>query len=511
MPSVVDVRACVAYTREEKSSLEAAKPPKSGGGGAVWVNESHLSICSYLFSCSRIESRKETRMKPKVGLIVPGCIPYDPLMAKPEMKEKAIAELGKLDMDILAIEGIPATKPEILSAADRLRKEDVDGVVVYQADYSSEELGCILGMELKEYPMLLWTGWGSPKALVPLSGLFTMASNLKRLGKDFSYIVGEPEETEIKSKILSFARAAMAAKGLRRASIGIVGLSNSGMLDTTFSAFHMRKIVPNILNLDTYELVKLYEKAEDGAANKIVKELKDKVGKIEVEEKQLVDAAKVYLAMKSMVEKYQLDAITVREWPELGESFITMCVGSALLNEEGVVCVQEADISGTITSLAMYYLTGKPTYLGEVALGDPVNNMVILFHEGASPFSLAEKKEDITLTYAGISVGVWTGKQEGVNVQFATKPGKVTVAKLTGRPIEDRLRMIITSGEVISAPTPPTGGSSNAFLKFDVPLKDLIDAWVNCGFEHHKILVYEDVRTDLEYLCDILGIEKIVL
>jgi len=120
-------------------------------------------------------------VKPKIGFVVPGGV------STPEMREKALAQLSTLNMDVRAIEGFPARKAEVLQAADRLRKDDVDGFILYQPGISSEEAGCLLASELRDYPMLLWARWGSPSEgfNLPLAGLFSQASNIKRLGKDF--------------------------------------------------------------------------------------------------------------------------------------------------------------------------------------------------------------------------------------------------------------------------------------------------------------------------------------
>lgn len=451
-------------------------------------------------------------MKSKLGLIVLGHFSLDPLVFtyKPAAKSSAIAQLEKMGIEIIAADDIPVTKKEVLSAVDKFRKEDVDGVIVYQVDYSNEELGCILGMELTECPMFIWSGWGSDKTPTALAALSTLAGNLRRLDKDFFYTVGEIDEKEVQKNILAFAKATHTAKKLRRANVGIVGLSNPGMLDTTFSSFHLRKIVPNLLNLDTYELVKLHENVKIEEINEVAKTLKNKVGKINVKDEQITNAIKTYFAIKAMANKHQLDAITIREWPELAERGISICIAAALLNDEGIVCFQESVADATITALAMHYLTGNVTYLGDVATADPTNNILTFVHEGAAAFSLAQKKEDITLV-DGMSVGLYARKQAGVNVQFTLKPGKVTLAKLSGRPINDKLSMLITSGEIISGTNVPVKGSSNCYLKLDAPVKDLVDAWMKYGCEHHKVLVYEDIKSEMNYLSDILKLEKIVL
>src|SRR4030042_5266206 len=136
------------------------------------------------------------------------------------MRERARAEVCSWDIDVRAIEGAPARKPDVLRAADTFRREDVDGFILYQPGYANEEMGCLLASEMRDYPMLLWARWGSAseELSIPLAGLFGQASNLKRLGKHFFYLLGEPGEASTKGTIMAFARAGMAARKLRAAT-----------------------------------------------------------------------------------------------------------------------------------------------------------------------------------------------------------------------------------------------------------------------------------------------------
>jgi len=48
-------------------------------------------------------------------------------------------------------------------------------------------------------------------------------------------------------------------------------------------------------------------------------------------------------------------------------------------------------------------------------------------------------------------------------------------------------------------------------VKFDAPLKTLIDTWVKEGFKLHMLLAYANVKEEVSAFCDLLGIEKIVV
>ena len=270
-------------------------------------------------------------VKPKVGLLIPGHRELDARMNKESSKREVLDELRKLSVDVIDVGYIAKSKSEILKVARTFRSEDVDCVLVYVADYFTEELMCLLVEELFDLPFFLLTNYGSDKAIVPVSSLLILASNSRRLNKRFFYHIGEPKEQATRDAILAFLMAAGVKKRLRRSSIGVIGHPNPGMLDTTYSEFHMRKIVPHILYLDNLELIDVYEKTKEKEARMIVEDLKTKVSKIEIKDETLVDAVRSYLAMKKLIEKYKLDGITIREWPEVGKFNFSMCLGTSLL------------------------------------------------------------------------------------------------------------------------------------------------------------------------------------
>lgn len=213
-------------------------------------------------------------------------------------------------MDLRVVETIPSSLREVYKAAEFFRREDVDLALLFYADYTSEEFTCVLGKELSDYPVLLLSSYGSPKSVIPVAAMITSAGNLKRLGKRFFYVMGDPASREVMKRIMRLCNAAAVARKIRRSIIGIAGSPNLGMIDTGYSEFHIRRIVPGLLHLDTAEILSSLAKIDEKDTEKVISRVLPKVGKVLVQKKELINAAKAYLAIRAMVDRYDLDAIT---------------------------------------------------------------------------------------------------------------------------------------------------------------------------------------------------------
>ena len=454
-------------------------------------------------------------MKPKVGFVTFGYGAWIKSENVEALKEEALNGLKRINnIEIIEAPVIPKSIEDIHHITSFFRSKDVDIVVVFLADDSPEEFSCLFAKELFDYPMVLWALYDSPMSFLPLTAIIIMSGNLMRIGKKFFTVFGHPRSPETIRKLVSYVKAAWVAKRLKKTRIGVVGSLNLGMMDTGYSEFEMRKIVPCIFHLDTLELFTFFEEIDEHEARRIAEEFAGRVSKVDVPFREVILAAKSYLAMKKVVENYGLDALTIREWGserELGARGFTMCLGSSILNEEGIVCVQESDISSTITALILRLLTGKPFFCGDISRAYIEKNVIVVFHEGAFPLALARDLKQVVLAPAVISVETVTGRAGGVSIQFPLKPGRVTIAKLSGRPLEGKVKMAIAGGEMLEYTEPVKRGHVVGYLRPDAGAKKFIRTWIEEGFEHHLVVVYDDVLKELKALCDILGITKVVI
>jgi L-fucose isomerase-like protein len=439
--------------------------------------------------------------RPKVGLI-PLTNTFFGFELAEDARKKALDALGRLDIELVvsagkAIKGVE----EALTACKECIEADVDLALIFFCSWSNEEIPNTVAMELSNYPIVLWSV-PSPAELISPCGLVTAASNFKHLGTKFSYVLGGIEDAKVMSRIYKLSKAAFVAKKLKRARIGVIGYNCPGMIDTTFNEIEMRRLGPEVVHLSLADLIDRSAAVDEKKAVEDAEQLMAKVGKvIEPTKREIVSAAKMYYALRGIAEAYALDAVAVRCWPELREQRKMLpCYGLSRLSDEGIMGVDESDVTGGITQLIAYWLTGIPAFNGDLSAIFPEENAIQLWHCGAASTRLALGWDDIHIRdHAQVGVSV--------EVEFPLKPGRVTLAKLT-RPIAGKYRMLITNGNALEI-SPRTRGNP-AKIRLDVPIEKYVNSMVENGIEHHIIMAYGDVTEELLMLCDMLDIKPVV-
>jgi L-arabinose isomerase len=100
-------------------------------------------------------------------------------------------------------------------------------------------------------------------------------------------------------------------------------------------------------------------------------------------------ASRLYLAMRSFMETENLDALTIREWPELPNVFEQWpYLGVARLVEEGRAVGIEGDADGALSAWIAESLGLGRCYLSDWLEHD--RETITLWHGGAAPLSLCE-------------------------------------------------------------------------------------------------------------------------
>jgi L-fucose isomerase-like protein len=435
----------------------------------------------------------------KVGFVAFDHLELNHLVHAKDVRDEVISKIKKWPVDLYIVEELPSLPNDVATVAADLRRNNVDAVIFYLAGYCSEGLPLVLAMEL-DCPIIIWST--NKHHLTPLSILSYIATsrNLKYFGKKFLPVIGDATARETKEKIISYCKIISLVKKLHQSTVGIIGNYNPGQVDTIVDEFQLRRLVPGLLYLDTLELVKFYEEANNDEAIKLVKEKTGPIAKIKVTEATLVKAMKWYLAMKAMIRKYRLDAVTLRAWPELTEyKEFDRGLNAALLNEEGIVCIQEVDISAVITALMLQHFTASPAFCGEIRSLE--EESFVLYHAGEAAFSLASGINDIALV---------PSNNNAVDLQITLKPGRITVAKLTSFPGEKSLRMLISAGEVLPAKDLVSGRAA-ALIKPDLKLEEFFNILTKEGFEHHTLIAYGDVKQEFIDFCNLMGIETIIV
>lgn len=285
---------------------------------------------------------------------------------------------------------------------------------------------------------------------------------------------------------------------LRRTRLGLIGEPSSWLVSICTDFQLIRdKIGPRIVQVDLSELVKEVGKISSSEARKISEGFLSNVLKmVEPTEMDVVQAAKIYLGLKNLVKRYNLDALSIRCFDLIPALDNTGCFAVSKMIDEGVIAGCEGDIDTTLTMLVLHYLTNEPVWLANTCSIDRAKNTLTFAHCTIAT-KLLEDASKVTLRSHFES-----GK--GVSIQGVLKQGqKVTIARLGGLKMD---KMVIATGTIRRS---DMGHEHMCRTQVEVRLDSKVKAFINNLLGNHVAIVKGNISFKLQDLCDKLRINAI--
>ena len=411
---------------------------------------------------------------------------------------------------LIAREELVTGEAEARAGAEFLNKEGVDLLVMHFVTFPAGALIPAIAERIQAPVVLLANpekpGRGKMWEQNSFCGANLGAFVMRRLGKQYGYIKVMPEETPAALK--NFVAAARGMKAMKNCRIGLAGGRVPGFYTSNFDEMKLRaKFGTSVEVTDLVEVVDTAEKLTQkqlSLAKKVVTRSSCKVNK--VSDRDLELAAKMLGAFRAMTEKYDLEALAIRCWPELSDIFgIAPCAVIGMLNDLGIPASCEGDVPGAVTMALLKQLAGGgiPLFVDLISYDEKANTGVV-WHCGAAPVSLCRKFEE---TQYRLHFRVDGGDRKGVTNDFSLKAGPVTLAKLD-QDVDGHFRMLIARGEAID--TEPFIRGNPLTIRFEAPVKNLIDAIMLKGFEHHYTVIHADVKEELLQYCAWMDIEPVM-
>jgi len=265
--------------------------------------------------------------------------------------------------------------------------------------------------------------------------------------------VVHPLSDTFKKNLNDFAAICRVVKGMRRFNLGCIGARTTAFKTVRFDEVTLQRYGINVESFDLSELIDFVNRKKDDDEKVLAKisRLENYADFSRVPQKNKVTLAKISVVIDEYIENYHLDALTLRCWNEL-ETILRVCpcVLVSELNDRGITCSCEIDLTSAITMRALALASGRPA-----ACLDWNNNYgdnedkVILFHCGPVAQSLMDGKGTVTehKMFAKGDPGSGWGTNEGrikaMDMTFSngfTEDGKFKVyaseAAFTGESIE---------------------------------------------------------------------------
>ncbi len=152
---------------------------------------------------------------------------------------------------------------------------------------------------------------------------------------------------------------------------------------------------------------------------------------------QLEDVARVYYAIRELIERYKLDALTVRCFDLVMRLRTTGCTALAGLIDEGVIAGCEGDLVSTLGMLWVHKLLGQVPWMANPSRLDEERNTLWLAH-CTVPISLVRGYRLRSHFESGLGVGI----------QGEFSAGPVTLLRLGGKALD---QLWLAEGEIVRA------------------------------------------------------------
>lgn len=435
-----------------------------------------------------------------VGFVALARTTFDVPLAQ-AMTARARSALAEAGFRLVGPEALVTSLEEAQVAAQQLAQDPPDLLLIFQATFADSTMLTALA-EAVAAPLLLWAvpepSSGERLRLNSLCGINLGAFALKRRGLTYAYVYAPPEDLAAVEKARVLAQGGRLRRLLRQARIGRVGEAPEGfepcaLDEPTLTARLGVQIVPLTLE----EVFAGARATPADAVAEALTTLRTRLDGLDALDQTAVRGTiATYLTLRDLAARLHLDGLAVRCWPQFfTELGCAACGAMSLLSEELIPCSCEADINGNVTQLVLQWLSGEPAFGADMVAFDMEANTAVLWHCGLAPLAMA----DPTVRPRGT---VHSNRGLPLLLEFPLKPGRVTLARLTGGGTAGELRLVVGSGEMLRAPRSFSGTSG--VLRFDYPAQTVLDTLMNEGLDHHICLTYGEHLAPLLELARLL-------
>jgi L-fucose isomerase-like protein len=310
------------------------------------------------------------------------------------MEERVRGWLQQTDFTVFEPPEKAIDDPSLRRAVAACQEAHSDAIVLLQTTMGDGRLAPTLA-QLWPDPLVLWATPEKPDgdmiSSCSLVGAHCWASVLRQMGHTFDLVYGDPDAPETRQRLTEAVRMAATIRRLRSVRLGLIGGQAPGYFAMSGDPFTIHQGLG--AQVQTFSLLE-FANAVNGLSDKEVANDVTRVKALGMPHKDTTDedlplASRLYLAMRFFLDNENLDAMTIRCWPEMANTFGQWpYLGVARLTEEGRAVAVEGDADGALSAWLVEDLGLGRCYLSDWLEHD--RETITLWHGGAAPMSLCE-------------------------------------------------------------------------------------------------------------------------
>ncbi len=427
------------------------------------------------------------------------------------MCRRALAALAGLGYTAIGAEVPVVDDITITAALDRLQQTGCQALVMLQPSMGHGQLALTVAQRWPD-PVILWATPERPGdgkvSSCSLVGQHLWGSSLRQAGHPFEFVLGDPDDAELRADLVRAIAVARTAASLRFAKVGVVGTHVPGFIDIAADSFLIhRTLGTQLVPLSLPQFIERVNAIPAEAVEKDVQQVRElNLPLADVTLDALPINSRCYLAMRELIAEENLDALAIQCWPELPNILGQWpYLAIARLSTEGRAVAMEGDVDGCIGSLMHTLLGLGPGFLTDWLEHD--RNTIFFWHPGMAPMQMCNP------------IGAPGGPTLAAHFNIV-KPLVVDAQIRVNQPItisrlwrcDNRYHLTAIEGRTIAPRRQLTGNTALVELaESDIArhgsVHQRFDRLLHAGMPHHVLLAFGNHAEAFRRLARLLNLE----
>lgn len=313
-----------------------------------------------------------------------------------------------------------------------------------------------------------------------LCGAIITNNALKVMSREIPVVYGDPQDAQTRGDFSANVRVERVVKALRNTVLGILGQRPAGYYPSDFDELQlMAAFGVRVKRLSLEEAFRYGAEVSAAELDVGLGQVHDNLKQVDqIEPEQVLQSVRAERGLRALMRDHGLTAMCVECWPQYMTHYGgAVCWANSRLIDDGIIAGCEADVHGTLTMLMQRELSETSPFFGDlvhVANGD----RLVFWHCGAAPVSLAAESP---------RASVHPNRRVGLTLDFALKPGPVTVVRLH-RDNQGRYSLMAIPGE--AQPDPLYFSGNSVAVKPISEANTVLSKLMEDGAEHHFSVGY---------------------
>ncbi|MDO9085089.1 MAG: hypothetical protein Q7U53_02675 [Anaerolineaceae bacterium] len=327
-------------------------------------------------------------------------------------------------------------------------------------------------------------------AINSLCGANLTTFTLTEMGYAHKAIHGFVSDPQVQVQMAAYVRAGLVLESVKQERIGLIGFRAPGFYPCVFDELLIRRSFG--IGIDHIPLSEVVLQLQKGERRTAPVSTFPTIEGGELTDASVESIEKYYAALGTVLENSHLNLFAIKDWPEIMglEDPGGIWPGLGWLLDQGFLLAPEGDVNAALTMSILHGLTGTTPFFADISAWDDETNALALWHYGGAP-SLSGDPSDIRYG------------EEGREVQFTLKPGRGTMVRFGYH--HQQFRILAISVEMLEKKVQlrRAGGWAKTVKQ---PARDVVQTMLDDGWEHHVVLTYGDILSELRAISRFTGI-----